>query len=143
PSPAYRRAFGPADAEYSPVVVGRDELQLSPVEAQRIHLLESIVATHVAASDELWVSAQVLALYPMLGRRAPTWDIYPAWAADEREQQRMLDELAGVRWALIDTRPIGGDEQMRLEVSHPRVWRWLLESFERVPVEGAPPSLVL
>lgn len=140
--PFVRRALAPADAAYQRVTVRDTELHLSPAEAGQLRGLTAAVA-HVRPDEELWVSAQFLGLYPLLGRRAPAWDVYPAWAADEREQDRMLRELAGVRWALIDLRPIGGDRRMRLEVSHPRVWAWLLAEFQRVPLPGAPESTVL
>lgn len=139
--PAVRRALAPEP--YARVAVGRDELALAPSDANLVRGLLSAVEAHVRPDEELWVSAQFLGLYPMLGRRAPTWDIYPAWQADEREQDRMLRELAGVRWAILDLRPIGGDARMRLEVSHPRVWRWLVESFDRLPLPGAPDAIVL
>jgi len=140
--PLVRRALAPEGFEYAAVVVGKDALQLSPNEANLVRGLMAAVEHHVRPEEELWVSAQFLGLYPILGRRAPTWDIYPAWQADEREEERMLRELAAVRWAILDVRPIGGDPRMRLEISHPRVWRWLLDSFERVPLPGLPDRIV-
>ncbi len=128
---------------YTTVRVGTDELTLPPNQAENVRRLTSIVEANVGPEDELWVSAQLLGLYPMLGRHAPTWDIYPAWQADEVEQDRMLRELANVRWALIDVRPIGRDASMRLDLSHPRVWSWLVAEFERVPLADTPDSLVL
>lgn len=140
--PAVRRALARPDAPYETVLVRGAALHLSPIESTLIRNLTSAVA-RVRPDEELWVGAQYLGLYPLLGRRAPAWDVYPAWAADDREQDRMLRELSGIRWALIDTRPIGGDRRMRLELSHPRVWAWLLAEFERVPLPGVPETTVL
>ncbi len=141
--PFVRRLAAPAGNEHVVVRVGLEDLVLAPGEARTVRGLLDLVARHVPAGEPLWVSAQLLGLYPMLGLRAPTWDIYPAWQADEAEQQRMLRELADVRWALLELRPIGGDPRMRLEVSHPAVWSWLQREFVRVPVAGAPETLVL
>lgn len=141
--PAARRALAPEEVTYTAVVVGSDELMLAPNEARLVQLLRGAVEAHVRPGEELWVSAQLLGIYPMFGLRSPTWDVYPAWQADEPEQDRMLRELADVRWALLDVRPIGRDARMRLEQSHPRVWRWLLAEFERVPLQEAPETLVL
>lgn len=140
--PAVRRALAAESTTYASVVVGRDELLLAPNEANLVRGLLSAVEGNVRPGEQLWVSAQFLGLYPILELRAPTWDIYPAWQADDREQERMLRELNAVRWAILDLRPIGGDPRMRLEVSHPRVWRWLIDSFERVPLPGAPDTIV-
>jgi hypothetical protein len=138
-----RRAAASAEDAYVATRVGSDELLLAPREATLVRTLLDAVRTHVGSDEELWVSAQFAGLYPVLGRRAPTWDTYPAWQADEPEQERMLRELERVRWALVDVRAVGGDPKMRLELSHPRVWRWLVESFERVPLPGVPDSIVL
>jgi hypothetical protein len=138
-----RRATASAEDGYVATRVGPDELLLAPREAKLLPVLLDAVRAHVGTDEELWVSAQFAGLYPVLGRRAPTWDTYPAWRADEPEQSRMLRELEHVRWALVDVRAIGGDPEMRLELSHPRVWRWLVESFERLPLPGAPDSIVL
>jgi hypothetical protein len=141
--PVVRRLDAPPGAEHVAVRVGADELVLAPNDARSLQGLIAVVQRNVPPDEPLWVSAQILGLYPALGRRAPTWDIYPAWQADDAEQERMLRELSGVRWALIDTRPIGRDPRMRLELSHPRVWTWLQASFERVALPGAPDTLLL
>lgn len=138
-----QRAWPQAGEEFRDVVVGDEHLLLSPKQAGLVHGLLTAVQANVPPEDELWVTAQFIGLYPILGRRAPAWDIYPAWRADDREEERMLRELADVRYAIVDVRPIGGDPNMRLEVSHPRVWSWLLESFERLPLPGAPDAIVL
>ncbi|MBL8861865.1 MAG: hypothetical protein JNK02_07615 [Planctomycetes bacterium] len=139
--PWVRRAL--STTPYVPVQVRGDELRLPPSEAALLTTLVATLEARVRPDEELWVGPRYLALWPVLGRRAPTWDVYPAWRADEAEQERMLTELADVRWALLDLRPIGGDPQMRLELSHPRVWRWILASFERVPLPGAPETTIL
>ncbi len=140
--PFVRRAQASDAAPYERVVIRGDELMLAPNEARLVRGLMAGITANVPADETLWVSAQFLGLYPILGRHAPTWDIYPAWQANEVEQERMLRELADVRWAVLDTRPIGGDPRMRLETSHPRVWNWVTESFERVPLPGAPESVL-
>jgi len=140
--PFVRRALAPDAAPYERLVVRGDVLLLAPNDARLVRGLTAAIAANVRPDDVLWVSAQFLGLYPILDRRAPTWDIYPAWQADDAEQERMLRELRDVRWAVLDTRPIGGDARMRLENSHPRVWRWVKESFERQPFPGAPESVL-
>jgi hypothetical protein len=141
--PFVRRALAPDELAYERVEVRGTELWLSPAESGLVRGLLSAVDAHVRPDETLWVGAQFLGLMPILGRRAPTWDIYPAWAASEAEQDRMLHELENVHWALLDLRPIGGDPRMRLEVSHPRVWAWFLGAFERYPLPRAAESIVL
>ncbi len=141
--PVVRRALATDVVPYERLVLRGDELVLAPNDARLVRSLMAGITTNVLPEEALWVSAHFLGLYPILDRRAPTWDIYPAWQADDVEQERMLRELRDVRWAVLDTRPIGGDARMRLENSHPRVWRWVMESFERQPLPGVPDSVLL
>lgn len=132
-----------AEAPYVPLEVAGARIAFPPERARSIGSLVACLRRNVPDDASFFASAHFLGLYPLLGRRAPTWDIYPAWAADEREQERMLAELASVDWAVIDGTPIGNDPRMRLSVSHPRVWTMFQREFERVPVPGGPESLFL
>jgi len=135
--PIVRRLAASSGQEHVAVRVGDDEMILPPLYASTVNGLRRLVRAHVPSDESIFVTAHNLAVQPMLGRRSPVWDIYPFWQADDAEQDRMLRELADVRWALVDTRPVGLDPVMRLEVSHPRVWAWLQSEFERLPVTGS------
>jgi hypothetical protein len=117
-------------------------LRRPSADAASVEALVTLVREHVKPDEDLWVGPQYLGLYPLLERRSPCWDIYPAWQASEREQDRMLAELAGVQWALLDVRPIGGAEERLLSSTHPRVWAMLQRDFERRPAPGAPATLL-
>lgn len=118
-------------------------IHFPPDRAHSIGSLVACVRRHVPEGAPFFASAHFLGLYPLFDRRAPTWDIYPAWAADDREQERMIGDLARVDWAVLDGTPIGNDPRMRLSISHPRVWAMLQREFERVPVPGASESFFL
>ena len=105
---------------------------LGEVFAEKIHKVMDLAAS---------TGAPFIGLYPLFGRRSPAWEIYPAWKADDAGQERLLGELADVAWVLVDARPIGGDENMQLSRSHPRVWQVLMSDYERVQVPGAPETL--
>jgi hypothetical protein len=132
-----------ADEPYVETLIGSEHVYLSPNDARSVESLRAIVTAHVRADQTLWVGAHFIGLYPILGRKSPVWDIYPAWRANDALQQRMLEELARVDWVLLLDRPIGGDPNMILPVSHPRVFERLTLEFERVKLPGAPDSLFL
>jgi hypothetical protein len=81
-------------------------------------------------------------LYPILGLRSPVWEIYPVWPGDERDE-RMLRELQGkdVRWALVGLDPEDNGNPALAE-THPRTWRYLTETFERLRTPGLPRRLL-
>ncbi len=132
--PIVRRATAPEGQEFGVVRVGRDDLWLPPGSAASVNNLRRIIRRNVPEDEPVFVTAQHLAVLPMFERKSPVWDIYPAWPADGAEQDRMLRELESVRWALVDSRPLGGDPRVKFERTHPRVWSMLHTEFERVPV---------
>ncbi len=135
--PIVIRLTAPPGREHVTVRVGNDDLIVPPLMASTVNGLRRFVKSQVPPDEPIFVTAQNLIVQPLLGRRSPVWDIFPFWEADAAEQDRMLRELADVRWALVDTRPVGTDPHMRLGLSHPRVWSMLQAEFDRVPVSGA------
>jgi hypothetical protein len=118
------------------------KVALTAVEAESLRGLRALVESHVRPSEDIWIGPRFLGLYCVLDRRAPTWEIYPAFRGDEAEQRRMLEELREVEWILHDARPIGRDEEMVLERSHPEVWRAIQRDYEPAPVKGLPANLL-
>jgi hypothetical protein len=142
-SPIARKLTAGPRNEYVPVQVGADTISMARSEARSVEALMQLMTTHVKPAEKLWVGSPFIGLYLLMGRRSPAWEIYPAWKANESLQQRLLGELSDVDWVLMDTRPISGDENMQLSRSHPLVWQMLMHDFERIPVAGAPDTLLL
>lgn len=137
-----RFTAGPSET-HVPLDVAGARIHFPPDRAYSIGALVACVRDNVPDEAPFFASAHFLGLYLLLDRRAPTWDIYPAWAADEREQDRMLADLEGIDWAVLDSKPIGNDPRMRLPVSHPRVWAMLQRDFERIAAPGATETFFL
>ena len=137
--PAWRHG----DSETLTSIAVRDETLLLPeAEARSLLTLQTLLERHVPSNAAVWIGPRFLGLYCVLDRRAPTWEIYPAFRGSPADQERMLAELAHVDWILHDARPIGRDESMVLERSHPLVWQELQRSFEPVGVQGLPATLL-
>jgi hypothetical protein len=99
--------------------------------------LTGFVGARVGAGEIVWFSSHFASLYPILGRRSPVWDIYPAWKADEEGQARMDRELEPVDWAILADEP-AYNPGLALSKTYPRAWAMLSREFEPVPVEGLP-----
>jgi hypothetical protein len=125
------------DLVHVPCDVAGDRIWIDRGHAQLLDRLRAFVATRVRADETIWFSSRILSLYPMLGRRSPVWDLYPAWKADERMERRMLREMEAVDWAIQVDEPVG-NEGLRLSITYPQVWSLLTDRFEPVAVEGLP-----
>lgn len=124
------------------ITIRGEDLLLPEAEARSLQTLQALVERHVPTEATMWIGPRFLGLYCVLNRRAPTWEIYPAFRGSNADQERMLAELARVDWILHDTRPIGRDEAMVLERSHPLVWQELQRNFQPVGIQGLPASLL-
>lgn len=127
-----RSAAARAGSPYVTRAVAGDELALSVRMAEIATRVPAVVDQLVPADEALFIAPHRPALYPMLGRPAPTWDTYLSEPASDAHQERMLRELADVRWALTHRVPPGPGNQLGLPASNPRVWALLQEEFERV-----------
>ncbi len=114
--------------------LGSDRIRVAQPMAAHLTQLRAQLDRHVRA-ESVWLPPDLLALYPWLRREAPVWDIYPAWRADDAAQQRMLDELAGVNWAIAIDPALESEQILHLAGSYPRVWRMFMTDFERVDAQ--------
>jgi hypothetical protein len=133
------RVGGP-DIGRVPFDAAGDELQLNRSDASYVNVLLRVVRTSVPADAPLFLAPVFPTLYPLLERRAPTWQIYFLWHLDDETQAeiiRRLDE-GGVDHALIiDSDPTG---EMLFESTNPLVWRHLQATFDAVPGAQLPPG---
>lgn len=118
------------------------ELSVDGVVAQRLAAVRARVEQEVPRDAKLLLSTKLLVLYPLLDRRAPVWDVYPSWRADQEYEQRMLDELSSVDWAFLQDLPVGGIEEKRFANTYPGVWRRLQQDYERIATPELPENFL-
>lgn len=117
-------------------------LEVDAQVAQRLDAVRARIEREVPSGEPILLGSKLLALYPLLGRKAPVWDVYPLWPADDEAQQRMLDELSSVRWVFLQDLGVGGVEERRFANTHPKVWRRLEQDFDRVPTPELPDNFL-
>lgn len=118
------------------------ELQVDGVVAQRLAAVRARITSTVPRDAKLLLSTKLLALYPLLDRGSPVWDVYPTWQADAAMEQRMLDELSSVDWVFLQDVAVGGVEEKRFANTYPGVWRRLQQDYERIPTPELPENFV-
>lgn len=79
-------------------------------------------------------------LYPMLGLKAPVYDIYGVWPATPEEQARMIEELerSGAWIAVVANTALDDREDLRFSATYPEVWRHLRHRFDAVECASLP-----
>lgn len=95
--------------------------------------------------DGLLALPLLVSLYPILGLKAPVYDTYCVFPADEAAQQRMIAAIraADVRIAVIYNLALDQREDLRFSATHPLVMAYLLSEMERLENHGLPSDLQL
>jgi hypothetical protein len=133
--PLYRRLAG------SPLLARRvagEELFLRPRVALLLDWAEGQAATRIPPGAAVLMAPNLPGLYPVLGRRAPVWDVYPIWPAAGPLDDRMLAELRRhqVEWAIFQDVAVDGRAELHFRSTHPETWRYLESNFQ--PVDALP-----
>lgn len=117
-----------------PFQFGRHRIWLTQTDHRIAERAEEMSACFLAQGGSFLALPSLIALYPILGRRAPIYDIYCVFPASQREQERMLQSIAeaDVRVAFVNDEPLDGREDLRFSKTHPQVWRHLAARMEKV-----------
>lgn len=84
--------------------------------------------------EELLVIPYLPGLYPILNRKSPLKTTYFLWGASDAEQDNMILELDAKRVStvIMGDIPLDGREDLRFSRRYPRVYEYILKSFEVV-----------
>jgi hypothetical protein len=96
------------------------------------------------AEDGAVLAVPTLAwLYPMLGIRAPVYEIFGVWPSSDEEQARMIDEIErnDVRTVVVANSPLDRREDLRFSATHPQVWAELHRRFAPCPPDSELPDM--
>jgi hypothetical protein len=132
-----------ADEPYVETPIGSDLVYVAPNDARSVESLRAIVASARAPRPD---AVGRCALHrPLSDPRAEIARVghLPGMESERRAAAAHVGRARRVDWVLLLDRPIGGDPNMILPVSHPRVFERLTLEFERVKIPGAPDSLFL
>lgn len=87
---------------------------------------------NLAPHDGVLIAPFLPGLYPIIKRESPVWDLafyFPASTQRQNQMVRMLEEK-NVDWAIISDTTPGNREDLRLSVTHERLWQYLTKDFE-------------
>jgi hypothetical protein len=137
--PLFVKASAPAGA-YVKVDVTGYEMWLDSETAHLVTTLHRVNMQKLASEDFVLIAPFFPALYPILGKVSPWWELFHYFYPGEAMQRAMIETLAEkkVNWAILADRPFVGYEELRFRHSHAIVWQYLQDRFEPVPIEGLP-----
>lgn len=107
--------------------------------------LERFAAEELEPGEEIFIAPTWPALYVVLGRRSPTYEIGLYLPGLPEAQAEMIARLeaSGTRWAVLGDVARDGREDLHLHNTHELLWAYLMKHFEPVPFEGLPPDYAL
>lgn len=78
--------------------------------------------------------------YPLLERKSPVWEIYALFPRSPAFQQAEIERIKTARpdFALVLDLPLDGRDELRFRNTHPLIYQYILDHFERLP--GSPSS---
>ncbi len=121
--------------DYSPYS-GAGTLRVVAPYARYLKSLEKALETHVPEGAPFLVAPRFPGIYCLReGSSAPLWELFMAWKEDESGQRDFLErfERAGVDHVLVIEMPLDNDDSYLFQNTHPLVWLYLQQSFDRIP----------
>jgi hypothetical protein len=133
-SPLYRRLTAPP-GRYQPMQVGRWTIWEPRNHAGLIEGAIRFNANVIRPDEGFLIAPQTPALYPILNRLSPVWQVTYVFPLAEWRQQQMIADLERkrVNWVLLQDVPTDGRDELRFRYTHRLVWEYITKNFEVVP----------
>ena len=125
--------------------VGQDRIWLTHSDAAYINSFKKLVSENVGPQEPILLAPLLTTFYCLLERESPVYELYfhiaPTPAMEERVLRQM--EEKNVRWAVVADVLVDGHPEQALSRSHPLLWAYLNDHFEKVTNEGLRPGYFL
>lgn len=124
--------------------VGRDRLCVPDFTAQTVEGARALVNRFVRPGESALVVPFHAGLYPALGLKAPTWEIYPLFPATPAFEVDEIEriEKARTRLVIFSTFALDDRPDLHYSVTHPLITAYLSRSFSIVPQAALPAGVI-
>ena len=138
-SPCYQKAVA-SGGDFVKVDLRGDEVWLDPYMADLFQTLTEINTQKIGAGENLLLAPHRTVFYPLFKRAAPLREIFFLFEAKEERQRQMIAELKEkrVNWVILGDVAFDGREELRFRNMYTLLWRYFMDVFEPVQVEGLP-----
>ncbi|MDQ6653642.1 MAG: hypothetical protein M3Y84_12980, partial [Acidobacteriota bacterium] len=125
-----------------------DKLWIANDIAKIVNNVKALNNDIIPASDDILVAPYWTALYPILQKASPLWEIYFLFPQSLNKQQGMVEDLERkqVNWALVCHFYLDDRPELAFHNTHSYVWQHLVTNFETVHnglTDGLPPDCEL
>lgn len=127
------------------VLVGREPLCVQPDAALVIEASRALVAQHVGPGESVFIAPYHVGLYPALGLKAPTWEVFAFGPRSAEFQQEEIGRLESARTRLVIffQPPIDPLPELFYTATHPTVAEYLRTNFVLLPQTLLPPEYLV
>ena len=141
----YFRKASAGPGQYVSCEILGDILFVPIGEAIVIETVKQIDAQMVPDNEGFLIAPYWPALYPVLQRESPLWDIYFMFPATKERQEQMIQELEenNVNWAILGNAAIDRNDELRFSKTHKILWQYFSRNFNYTTVNGLPISHLL
>lgn len=116
-------------------------IQVRPPVARDIELLHHLAERFAGDGQGFVAVPSWPGAYPLLERRAPMWEIYALWPRlpqFEREEIERIRSYGDLGFVIVLDAPLDGRDDLRFKYTHPLTYRYILDTFERIPISSVP-----
>ncbi|PXV61688.1 hypothetical protein SAMN04487785_103149 [Dyella jiangningensis] len=112
-----------------------DTLKVDAATAAQVSLFRTLVAAHAGDSGTFIAVPFFPGAYALMGRRSPTWELYPLFARSEafQEQEILRLRAAPPSFILVADDPLDGRDDLRFSRTHVVEFAYFSRKFERSP----------
>jgi hypothetical protein len=123
-----------------PVTVSHSTLLVPKNTARDIALIRELAGRYAPDGQSVFVTPFWPGAYALLERRAPVWATYALWPRSVAFQQQEIERIQAAQpgFALVFDFPLDGRDDLRFQNTHPLVYRYLVEHYDRLPGSANP-----
>ena len=120
------------------VNVHGDNLLVDEGTAKNILLLGDLFSKYATPNQNFLVTPYWPGAYAIKNEKSPVWGIYALFPRSNDDQLDEIKRLTKTKlnFVLIANYPLDGRNELKYENTHPLVYNYILNNFERVPISG-------
>lgn len=117
------------------IKISGSNLAIDSATASDVGLLHNLADQYAPNGQRFVVTPFWPGAYPLLERRSPMWEIYAFFHHSQSFEQAEIEriKMAKPGFVLVIDRPLDGREELRFRNSHPLIYQYILDHFERLP----------
>lgn len=120
------------------VEVAGSELQVDPGTASDITLLRQLAELYAPNGQGFIATPFWPGAYALLERKAPMWEIYALFPRSEPFERKEIERIEASKpgFVFVFNIPLDGRDELRFRNTHPLIQKYIMNNFERIPLES-------